>query len=597
MPRIPDEEIERIREATDIIDVVSEHVQLTRKGTSNYFGLCPFHEEKTPSFSVNADRQIYHCFGCGAGGNVFRFLQEMEGISFVEAVKILAERAGLPPPTAGSRPQAANVSDDLFRANELAKKYFHHILHKDERGRDAAAYLDSRGLSQETIELFGLGYAPPGWDNLLQVAERRGLSATVLEHAGLAQARQRGSGHYDRFRDRVTFPIAGTSGRIVGFGARGLRPDEEPKYLNSPETAIYHKGSVLYGLDHTRTAIREANEALVVEGYMDLLSLHQHGVTNVVATSGTALTQQQCRLLARAAERVVLLFDGDAAGSAAAIRGAQALVAAGLNARVASLPPEHDPDSFVKANGAAALRDLLDHAPDALAFHLDRVSAQHDLHTVQGRAHAMDACKPLLLSVTDPVRRDLLLREVAQRLRIDERAVREELRQEARRHSRVRGTTRGPAKSEQYAPPRPEKTFLGLLLNYPRWIAPTAAQLSPEAFTDATCRRVATLLFEQYQDAADVDVARLITRLDDEEAMRLVSECAMEGFEDSQVERQWEDYLRHLRVQRLTREIDAAREKLEKAVSASDEEEATRVNRRLIELNQQRQQLLAEQSP
>ena len=335
--------------------MISEHVQLVKKGR-NYSGLCPFHDEKTPSFSVDPDRQFYHCFGCGVGGNVFKFIQEIDRVTFVEAVKFLAERAGiaLPERSGPSREEDA-ADDELYRANDLAQKYFHHLLLKDDVSASARTYLQTRGLTGETIARFGLGYAPPEWDALLKVAGRRDLNPQVLERAGLALPRPKGSGHYDRFRDRVTFPIANLSSRIIAFGARALQSDQEPKYLNSPETPIYHKGRVLYGLSDTRDAIRRRDAVLVVEGYMDLLSLVQAGVEHVAATSGTALTEDQCRTLARYARQVVLLFDGDAAGSTAAMRGLEVILGTGLDVRVVSLPTGHDPDSFVQEHGPEAL--------------------------------------------------------------------------------------------------------------------------------------------------------------------------------------------------------------------------------------------------
>lgn len=594
MPRIPDELIDRIKDATNIVEVVSEHVKLTRRGSSNYFGLCPFHAEKTPSFSVNADRQIYHCFGCGAGGNVFGFLQEIEHISFVDAVRTLAERAGISADVAASHPDSVHLNDSLYRATELAQKFFHHMLHRDRRGRDALAYLHNRGLTDATIQHFGLGFAPPGWDNLLTVAKRRALSPSVLERAGLVQSRRSGDGHYDRFRDRITFPIAGASGRIIGFGARALRADDEPRYLNSPETPIYHKSSVLYGLHRTRNAIRQEQQALIVEGYMDLLSLYQHGFTHVVATSGTALTPEQGRLLRQTTGQVVLLFDGDAAGSAAAGRGMEVLVAAGLETRVVTLPEKDDPDSYVQTYGADALRTLIDHAQEALDCCLDRIAEQHDLRTIQGRERALETCKPLLLKTDNPVRRDLLIKEVAQRLQVDERAIRAQLHQESRQQRHPRPTRAGHQPEPAGRIAATEKEFLGLLLNHPAWIGETAARLSPEAFADPSCQRVAVVLFTRYANASQLDIARLMDEFDEDSTVQLVSECAMQGYDTSQVEQLWRDYLRHMHSQQLTREILSSRSQLQEAVAAGNEEDVLRINRRLIELTQNRQHLLSE---
>ncbi len=596
MPRYPDDIIERVREATDLVELVSAHVRLTPRGKDNYFGLCPFHQEKTPSFSVNAALQIYHCFGCGAGGNAFRFVQEIDHISFVEAVQYLAERAGIALPAAGTSTPPTDLHDQLYRANEIARKYFQHILHRDARGSAAASYLRERGLAAATIADFGLGYAPPGWDNLLQVAARRNLSAEVLVRAGLALSRPNQEGHYDRFRDRVTFPIANASGRTIAFGARALRPDDQPKYLNSSESPIYRKGSVLYGLHQARTAIRQAGVAVVVEGYMDVLSLVQVGLANVVACSGTALTMEQCRLLTREAPRVVLLFDGDAAGSAAALRGIELLVTAGLDARVATLPAAHDPDSMVRAEGAEAVRELLAQAPTALRFLLDRVAGDHDLTTVAGRERAVAAAQPLLVGTADPVRRDLLLREVAQRLGVDEAALRQEvsLAVQRQRPPRQRPAASAPAPRRRPVP-GPEKAFLGLLLACPRLIGPTATHLAPDALDDPGCQQLLALLFSEYRTAAAVDLPLLMNRLEDPGLVRLLSECAAQGFDDAQIDRQWQDHLLHFRVRQVRRAMDEARQALQEAEARGDQAAAASANRALAELNRQRLALLAEQ--
>ena len=380
---IPEETLERIRAATDIVDLVSGHVQLTRKGR-NFLGLCPFHTEKTPSFNVNPELQIYRCFGCGAGGNIFKFVQEMDRVSFPEAVSFLARRCGVEIPESGAARRDGQVADRIYRANEWAARYYHYLLRQDE-GRRALDYLHDRGLSDEVIDRFYLGYAPGGGASLLERAGRRGHTPELLEQAGLALPSRSGRGHFDRFRDRVMFPIANLSRRSIGFGARALKPGDEPKYLNSPETPVYHKGSVLYGLNWTRKEIVSRDCAIVVEGYMDLLALAQAGIGNVVASSGTALTEQQCRTLDRYARRVVLVFDGDAAGSAAAMRGLEVLIGAGLDAQVVPLPGDDDPDSFVRREGAERFGQLVDKAESVIAFYINRLADEIDLSTMAGK--------------------------------------------------------------------------------------------------------------------------------------------------------------------------------------------------------------------
>ncbi len=600
MPRIPDDIVEQVRTASDIVEVVGQHVQLVRRGSANYFGLCPFHKEDTPSFSVNTERQIYHCFGCNAGGNVFRFVQEVDRVSFTEAVTYLAERAGIRLPEHEAPSAAIAENDALFRANELARKYFQHLLTSDPQGHNGLSYLRRRGLDEDVIARFGLGYAPSAWDGLIQVARRRGLSAQVLEKAGLALPRRTGNGHYDRFRDRVTFPIANLTGRTIAFGARALQADQDPKYLNSPETPIYHKGSVLYGLDQAREPIRRQGRALVVEGYMDLISLSQAGVEHVVASSGTALTDDQCRLLGRYAREVLLVFDGDAAGTQAAVRGAEAALAAGLEVRVVVLPEEHDPDSYVRERGVQGLNQLLAEAAPVLEFLVQRLRQQHDLGTAAGKGQALESLRPLLTRTADPVRRDLLLREAAQRLGVDESAMRQSMQQAQRRPGRPlprNDAGAPPATASAPPPPAAEVAFLGILLNHPRLLAATAAALPVESLTHANCRALLTLLFSHAEAPGAVDPARLVTELEDASLARLVTQCTMQGFDPDQVDAQWQDYCRHFQRESLTRQIERARDRQRQAAAAGDEAGMVETAAEIDRLVKERRALLPEPAP
>ena len=609
MPRNHEAEAvrDRIRDATDIVDLVSEHVQLTRRGR-NFLGLCPFHEEKTPSFNVNPDRQFYHCFGCGAGGDVFKFIQEIDRVTFIEAVKFLAERAGIAlPERSGPSREETEATDELYRANDLAQKYFHHLLINDKVGTSAREYLQTRSLTGETIERFGLGYAPPEWDALLKVAGRRGLSPQILERAGLALPRSTGSGHYDRFRDRIAFPIANLSDRTIAFGARALQPDQEPKYLNSPETSIYHKGRVLYGLSISRDAIRRQDAVLVVEGYMDLISLAQADIQHVVATSGTALTEDQGRLLARFARQVVLLFDGDAAGSTAAMRGLTVLLGTGLpslagllskglDVRFVSLPPEYDPDSFVQEHGPDALLKRVENAQSVLDFYLEQLAQQHDLSNFEGRSSAVETFKPLIAKLNKPedlVFRDLLLRNVAQRLPVDEKFLRDKLQASMRPPQRPRNVAAEPPPTATPDPPRHELEFMGLLINFPQFIPATAQEFAPEALTDARTQALCRTLFDHHAHGKAIDLGMIISELEDDSLTRLAAQCAAQSFDEEQVERQWRDYLLYFQKSALQKRIDNARQAL---ATASDDGEIARISAELVALNKERQAVAAQQS-
>ena len=587
---IPEETLERIRAATDIVDLVSGHVQLTRKGR-NFLGLCPFHTEKTPSFNVNPELQIYRCFGCGAGGNIFKFIQEMDRVSFPEAVSFLARRCGVEIPEGGASRRDGQVTDKIYRANEWAARYFHHLLRQDE-GRMALDYLHDRGLSDEVIDRFYLGYAPSGGTSLLERAGRRGHTPELLEKAGLALPSRSGRGHYDRFRQRVMFPIANLSRRSIGFGARALKPGDEPKYLNSPETAVYHKGSVLYGLNWTRKEIVSRDCAIVVEGYMDLLALAQAGIGHVVASSGTALTEQQCRTLGRYARRVVLVFDGDAAGSAAAMNGLEVLIGAGLDAQVVSLPGGDDPDSFVRREGSGRFEQLAEGAQPALDFYIGRLAAEFDLSTMAGKTRAIERVVPLVANCNDSVSRDLMLRQVAQRLGVDERAFRGDLGKTlVSRNLRTRTSTEELPEMPSYPePPRPERDFIGLLLHHPQLISRSAAELAPDHFTDARVRELAALLFSRGADDP-LDLPTLMSSVENPGLGDLISSCALIGFDEEQVELQWRDYVRVFHRNSLTRRIEESKRELEAAERASGGLDVDSVNSRMMDLIREQHEL------
>lgn len=587
MPHAPSDTKERVKAATDIVEVVSEHVQLRQQGR-RWLGLCPFHNENTPSFNVNPELQVYHCFGCGAGGDVYTFIQEIDKITFPEALAFLAERAGIPLPRTNAGAAEEERNDRLFRANELAAKYFQYMLRRPE-GEKALRYVHGRGVTDETADAFRLGYAPGGWTSFLDMATnpKRGFRAEELEQAGLALPGRSGRGHYDRFRDRVVFPITNLSGRTIAFGARALRGDDEPKYLNSPESPIYHKSGVLYGMAAARESIRAKATALVVEGYMDVVGLVQHGVTHVVASSGTSLTASHANLLGRYAERVVLLFDGDAAGGAAAERGVEVLLGTELDTRIATLPAGHDPDSFVRRDGgAAALEELVESAPPALDVYLDRMAAAVDLTSLAGRARAVERLVPLFSQCREEVRRDLMLRRVAQRFEVDEQALRRDVAAALSRPRRAR-----PAEEPEAEAPRPrtaggapkpatgselERQFAGLLLQHPELIERTREQLSSELFADTDVRRLVGYLQDHPPEDGDVDLTALLNHVD-EDLRQLVSTCAMESFDPGQVEQLWADHVHRLQREDLKRRIFDTTRSLRRASEAGDGGEVERL--------------------
>jgi DNA primase len=500
---LPPEFIERVREATDIVSLVSDHVQLKKTGRT-WKARCPFHQEKTPSFHVNPDRQIFKCFGCGEGGDVFRFLMEFEKLSFPESVELLANRAGIPMPR---RTWVPAEEQSVYPVLAWAESTYRKELN-GKGGAAAREYLKGRGLFQTTIDAFGLGWAPPGWEALASAA-RGAYSPALLLRAGLVVPNDRG-GHYDRFRGRITIPIRSALGRTVGFGARGLG-SEEPKYLNSPETEVFNKSRILYGLSEAKETLKSTDEALVVEGYLDALALFQIGITNVVASCGTAFTEDQARILRRYVGRAVLVFDGDTAGLRAAWKSAAVFLGAGLEVRIVALPEGHDPDSFVRAHGAAALQPLVDAAPGVVGFAqaalLDRLEKREDL---------IKALAFLGSRIDDPIRRRLLLQEAAERFRFSE----ELLAREARRlqpgaRRETAGPGRRPAAEHHDVPGR--VVVAGLIAGE----SETGAPFPESAFREAGIRALYAR-WKELHDRGETDIQRRL--LEDEATRALASE-------------------------------------------------------------------------
>jgi DNA primase len=462
--KIPERTIDEIRDRTDVLALIGKYVSLKKAGR-NFVGLCPFHAEKTPSFSVNPEKGIYKCFGCGKGGNAITFLMEVEGMSFTDAVRDLGNRCGVRIP-AGSetRQRADDKTAVLFTVNEEARSYFAENL-KSPSAAKAVEYLKKRGLDGQTARLFQIGYAPVGWDGLISHFRRMGRSERLLVSAGLAVEGDRGA--YDRFRGRIIFPIRDHRERCVGFGGRVLGP-EEPKYLNSPETPVYHKGEILYGLDITREEIRKAGYAVVVEGYLDLIALFQAGVRNVVATLGTALTKEHLERLKKYTREAVLIFDPDEAGMKAAERTLPLFGEGTLYAKAALLPSGLDPDDFVRKNGADAFREIVTGARDLFDFSIERVFTRHDLTTARGVSVALEESAYIVGLIRKKADQDICIGKVTERLRIREESVREAVsrtvKKEARRQPKQSDAE---TPSEPFRPPVVEARLFKIGVNFP----------------------------------------------------------------------------------------------------------------------------------
>ena len=424
--------LEQVKSSVDIVKVVGEYVRLKKAGGSpSYKGLCPFHNEKSPSFSVHSTHQFYKCFGCGVGGDVLKFVMEIERVSFFDALKMLAERNGIPVPKRNeySDPQS-KLRAALIEMHERASRLFQSNL-KSSQGANARAYLAKRGVSEDRIAEFGLGLSGDSWDQLFRVFEHDGVPAAQLEQSGLIMKRQDGGGFYDRFRGRLMFPIHNESGKAIGFGGRALKPGDEPKYLNSPETEIYRKSYVLYNLHRAKDPIRKADRAVLVEGYMDAIGVYSAGVHNVVASCGTALTNTQVRAIKRFSEKIVVNFDPDAAGANAAERSIQMLLDESMRVRVLELEGGLDPDEYVKQVGADTYRARLEKAAGYFEWLSDRARKRFDMRSAEGRIAGLQFLMPAIQRVSDRLERATIAQEVAGYLGIERGLVLDQFRKAA----------------------------------------------------------------------------------------------------------------------------------------------------------------------
>ncbi len=545
--RIPDEKVDEVRNATDIVDVISAVVRLRKRGKS-YIGLCPFHQEKTPSFTVSADKQMYHCFGCGVGGNVFTFLMERDKLSFVEAVRVVAERAGITLPAEGSAESGGNTEQEqLFDLTRLVGLHFHDNLVNSVEGNLAREYFLHRGFTESTIRKFGLGYAKNSWDDLLGFARRENIEPALLDKAGLVVRREDGSGYYDRFRGRAIFPIFSTNGRTIAFGARKLREDDPlGKYINSPETPIYSKSRVLYGLSLAKEAIREREFALLVEGYADLITVFQAGFENIVASSGTALTVEQIQLLSRYARHITLVYDADSAGSKAALRGGDLILEHDLDVRVAELPPGEDPDSFVRKHGAKAFQDLLEGAVGFLDFRAQQLQAEGLFSTPEGKAQALRQLVETVARVNDELKRTFFLKRLAEKYDVYESVLARELERVLGKRAATFRVERSPDRQPRPAAPpteysiqaadvplpAPERDLIRLLLENGGPMAEFVFQrLEPDMLTVRASREIVDTIRKRWEAGEPWDARTLLGGLPAPGVRDLISELSMQRHE------------------------------------------------------------------
>jgi DNA primase len=508
----------QVKSSVDIVSVVGEYVRLRRVGaTQSYTGLCPFHNEKTASFRVHANHQFFKCFGCGQGGDVFKFVQEIERISFYEALKLLAERSGVPMPKRSEYADAdTRLRAAIFHLHELAEQAFRDSL-RSPAGAEARAYLTRRGVGAEQIDLFAIGYAPGSGHFLANLFQKSDISSDLMEQSGLVVKRD-GGGYYDRFRNRLMFPIHSESGKTIGFGGRALAENDQPKYMNSPETPIYRKSYVLYNLHRAKDGIRKQDRVVLVEGYMDAIGVYTAGVHEVVASCGTALTTQQVQAMKRHSGRIVVNFDPDAAGTNATEKSLQALLDEGMHVRILELEGGLDPDEYCKQRGAEQYNSALAEAKPYFYWLADRARSKYDMRTAEGRVAAFQFLLPAIQRLTDKIERSAIAGDVAGYLGVDSGLVLENFRKAAadRREKTLA------------APPEPTRHDEKILLRLFLGSEEARERLIPElkalgAVEQFTTRRIFEALFALHEAQAPIGLAELDARLEEADRSRLAA--------------------------------------------------------------------------
>jgi DNA primase len=570
---------EQVKSSVDIVKTISQYVQLKKAGGSpRYTGLCPFHTEKTPSFSVHSTLQFYKCFGCLASGDVFKFVMEIERVSFFEALKMVAERNGIEMPKRDYSDPDSKLRGALMEMHEIAARVFQSNLNGP-AGAQARQYLAGRNVTPEHIAEFSLGLSDPSGNQLVRQFESSRFAPEQLEQSGLVIKRQEGTGFYDRFRGRLMFPIHNASGKVIGFGGRALRPGDEPKYMNSPETPLYRKSYVLYNLHRAKDAIRKSDYAVLVEGYMDVIGVYSAGVHNVVASCGTSLTNTQVRVLKGHSESIVVNFDPDTAGADAAQKSIKMLLDEGLRVRMLDLGGDLDPDEYVKTSGAEAYRQRLEKAPAYFHWLADRARGKFDMRTVEGRLEGFKFIAPAIQRIADRLERFAVANDVADYLGVDEKLVRQHFSQGVKEP--------GPIHRRAEVPPI-ERLLLHSLLASEAARSLAMPELRDLAAVDRfVARNVFKALFAMHSDGAPFRFADLEGRLSDADRDLLSSVVfADEILEEEKAAEQALSCLRSLKSQDPRSEAAALRARIKAAEREGNHQEAMRLAEEVVALDQ-----------
>jgi DNA primase len=581
---IPDNIIDEIRDRTDIVAVISEHVVLKKAG-KNFKGLCPFHSEKTPSFSVSPEKRIYHCFGCGAGGNVYKFLMEVQSISFPDAIKHLAERTGIPLPkntSSHSQDPQQKEREALRKLNESATRYFQSLLKNPESGLSARNYLSSRHFDAEILDKYRIGWSAPDWRGLLNhVQKNSSVTQERLVQSGLAVKKEGGSTFYDRFRGRVLFPIKDLHGNIIGFGGRAIAEGDNPKYLNSPETPLYQKGETLFGIDQAKQAIRRENEVILVEGYFDQMRAVQHGIEHVVATCGTALTPKQASLLRNHAETAILVFDSDPAGRAATEKGFDILLEYGLNVKVVVLPDGQDPDSFIHEQGTEKFLEKIRNAKPFIESYIDALIRETPGKTPADKVNMANLVLPLLAKVKNLVERNAWLEKFTSSAGIDDKTFLKELKKSfAQNQTRLAETESIPASLLNL-----EKHLVHLILSDKETALGILSEIDPDDFSDPALKSIAQTCRQKIDDGADLKLDQLLDQTEDPDTRNILSRLGLESLEFDTPERTISECVRKFKNIHLKSKIKDLKLQRLQAANAGQVERSKELQAQLHEMH------------
>jgi DNA primase len=568
MAYISQQMIDDIRDKADIVEIIQSYIPLKRAGR-NFKALCPFHHEKTPSFMVSPDKQIFHCFGCGVGGNIFNFVMKHENLNFKEAVEVVAGKIGFYIPKEKIEQKESSLIKKLFSVNELAANFYHGALLNSPQAEIARRYLKKRAVEEKTIKEFRLGFSFSGWADFVAYAKKKGYSEQLLERVGLAIKGKQGT-YYDRFRNKLMFPITNNQGKVLGFGSRTLDEKEEgPKYVNSPETEIYTKRKTLYGLNLAKSHIVKSGIAIITEGYFDVIIPYQAGIQNIVGCLGTSFTPEQAHILKRYAKDVILLFDADKAGESATLRGLDILIEEGLMVKIGCLPPDYDADKLVKQKGKEALNKIIQGSKGLFEYKLDLLKAKYPLKVIENKSKITSEILPTIKKIENSVLKSAYIKRLAQEIEISEQALLDELRKV--KQAKYGYETQEEVVSMKLNIPPAERMILRLMLEDVSVINEIKESLEIYDFEHPLIQKIISLLFELGFNEGQLVSSAIMDRIEDEGAQRLISEVLTDTTEIIDRGKSIKDCINSIKKKKLKTKLNQLESQIRYVESVKDE--------------------------